>query len=118
MAYYEILMLFTVICSLVIGFIVGYSTAYKIVWKEGFNDAKELFYEDPKKDKEREEQAKIDAVRRANEEAKDQITPELLMAFGVDSTAYLPKDVLEYYRVKESKTLDELINEEDVNDRN
>jgi hypothetical protein len=40
------------------------------------------------------------------------------MAFGVDSTAYLPKDVREYYRIKDSKTLDELINEEDVNDRN
>lgn len=127
MAYNEVLGLFIFcIMSFLLGFLNGKVIGVKGVkvidyndgYKDGFETAKKLFYEDPKNEKEKEEQLKILAVRQMNDNVSEQVTPELLMAYGVDSIALLPKSVRDYYNLTENKTLDEIIKEDMDIDRN
>lgn len=127
MAYNEVLGLFIFcIMSFLLGFLVGKVIGVKEVkvidyndgYKDGFETAKKLFYEDPKNEKEKEEQLKILAVKQMNDNVSEQVTPELLMAYGVDSIALLPKSVRDYYNLTENKTLDEIIKEDMDIDRN
>lgn len=127
MAYNEVLGLFIFcIMSFLLGFLIGKVIGMKEVqvidyndgYKEGFETAKKLFYEDPKNEKEKEEQLRILAVKQMNDAVSEQVTPELLMAYGVDSIALLPKSVRDYYNLTENKTLDEIIKEDMDIDRN
>jgi len=127
MAYNEVLGLFIFcIMSFLLGFLIGKVIGMKEVqvidyndgYKEGFETAKKLFYEDPKNEKEKEEQLRILAVKQMNDNVSEQVTPELLMAYGVDSIALLPKSVRDYYNLTENKTLDEIIKEDMDIDRN
>lgn len=127
MAYNEVLGLFIFcIMSFLLGFLNGKVIGVKEVkvidyndgYKDGFETAKKLFYEDPKNEKEKEEQLRILAVRQMNDNVSEQVTPELLMAYGVDSIALLPKSVRDYYNLTENKTLDEIIKEDMDIDRN
>ena len=127
MAYNEVLGLFIFcIMSFLLGFLIGKVIGMKEVqvidyndgYKEGFETAKKLFYEDPKNEKEKEEQLRILAVKQMNDNVSEQVTPELLMAYGVDSIALLPKSVRDYYNLTENKTLDEIIKEDVDIDRN
>lgn len=127
MAYNEVLGLFIFcIMSFLLGFLNGKVIGVKGVkvidyndgYKDGFETAKKLFYEDPKNEKEKEEQLRILAVRQMNDSVSEQVTPELLMAYGVDSIALLPKSVRDYYNLTENKTLDEIIKEDMDIDRN
>lgn len=127
MAYNEVLGLFIFcIMSFLLGFLNGKVIGVKEVkvidyndgYKDGFETAKKLFYEDPKNEKEKEEQLRILAVRQMNDSVSEQVTPELLMAYGVDSIALLPKSVRDYYNLTENKTLDEIIKEDMDIDRN
>lgn len=127
MAYNEVLGLFIFcIMSFLLGFLIGKVIGMKEVqvidyndgYKEGFETAKKLFYEDPKNEKENEEQLRILAVKQMNDNVSEQVTPELLMAYGVDSIALLPKSVRDYYNLTENKTLDEIIKEDMDIDRN
>lgn len=127
MAYNEVLGLFIFcIISFLLGFLNGKVIGVKEVkvidyndgYKDGFETAKKLFYEDPKNEKEKEEQLRILAVRQMNDSVSEQVTPELLMAYGVDSIALLPKSVRDYYNLTENKTLDEIIKEDMDIDRN
>jgi hypothetical protein len=127
MAYNEVLGLFIFcIMSFLLGFLIGKVIGMKEVqvidyndgYKEGFETAKKMFYEDPKNEKEKEEQLRILAVKQMNDAVSEQVTPELLMAYGVDSIALLPKSVRDYYNLTENKTLDEIIKEDMDIDRN
>lgn len=127
MAYNEVLVLFIFcIMSFLLGFLIGKVIGMKEVqvidyndgYKEGFETAKKMFYEDPKNEKEKEEQLRILAVKQMNDNVSEQVTPELLMAYGVDSIALLPKSVRDYYNLTENKTLDEIIKEDMDIDRN
>lgn len=127
MAYNEVLGLFIFcIMSFLLGFLIGKVIGMKEVqvidyndgYKEGFEIAKKLFYEDPKNEKEKEERLRILAVKQMNDNVSEQVTPELLMAYGVDSIALLPKSVRDYYNLTENKTLDEIIKEDMDIDRN
>jgi hypothetical protein len=127
MAYNEVLELFIFcIMSFLLGFLIGKVIGMKEVqvidynggYKEGFETAKKMFYEDPKNEKEKEEQLRILAVKQMNDAVSEQVTPELLMAYGVDSIALLPKSVRDYYNLTENKTLDEIIKEDMDIDRN
>ena len=127
MAYNEVLELFIFcIMSFLLGFLIGKVIGMKEVqvidynggYKEGFETAKKLFYEDPKNEKEKEERLRILAVKQMNDNVSEQVTPELLMAYGVDSIALLPKSVRDYYNLTENKTLDEIIKEDMNIDRN
>jgi hypothetical protein len=127
MAYNEVLGLFIFcIMSFLLGFLIGKVIGMKEVkvidyndgYKEGFETAKKLFYEDPKNEKEKEERLRILAVKQMNDNVSEQVTPELLMAYGVDSIALLPKSVRDYYNLTENKTLDEIIKEDMDIDRN
>lgn len=127
MAYNEVLGLFIFcIMSFLLGFLIGKVIGMKEVqvidyndgYKEGFETAKKLFYEDPKNEKEKEERFRILAVKQMNDNVSEQVTPELLMAYGVDSIALLPKSVRDYYNLTENKTLDEIIKEDIDIDRN
>jgi len=112
--------------SFLLGFLIGKVIGMKEVqvidyndgYKEGFETAKKMFYEDPKNEKEKEEQLRILAVKQMNDNVSEQVTPELLMAYGVDSIALLPKSVRDYYNLTENKTLDEIIKEDMDIDRN
>lgn len=127
MAYNEVLGLFIFcIMSFLLGFLIGKVIGMKEVkvidyndgYKEGFETAKKMFYEDPKNEKEKEERLRILAVKQMNDNVSEQVTPELLMAYGVDSIALLPKSVRDYYNLTENKTLDEIIKEDMDIDRN
>lgn len=127
MAYNEVLGLFIFcIMSFLLGFLIGKVIGMKEVqvidyndgYKEGFETAKKMFYENPKNEKENEEQLRILAVKQMNDNVSEQVTPELLMAYGVDSIALLPKSVRDYYNLTENKTLDEIIKEDMDIDRN
>lgn len=127
MAYNEVLELFIFcIMSFLLGFLIGKVIGMKEVqvidynggYKEGFETAKKMFYEDPKNEKEKEERLRILAVKQMNDNVSEQVTPELLMAYGVDSIALLPKSVRDYYNLTENKTLDEIIKEDMDIDRN
>lgn len=127
MAYNEVLVLFIFcIMSFLLGFLIGKVIGMKEVqvidyndgYKDGFETAKKLFYEDPKNEKEKEERLRILAVKQMNDNVSEQVTPELLMAYGVDSIALLPKSVRDYYNLTENKTLDEIIKEDMDIDRN
>ena len=127
MAYNEVLGLFiSCIMSFLLGFLIGKVIGMKEVqvidyndgYKEGFETAKKMFYEDPKNEKEKEERLRILAVKQMNDNVSEQVTPELLMAYGVDSIALLPKSVRDYYNLTENKTLDEIIKEDMDIDRN
>ena len=127
MAYNEVLGLFIFcIMSFLLGFLIGKVIGMKEVqvidyndgYKEGFETAKKMFYEDPKNEKEKEERLRVLAVKQMNDNVSEQVTPELLMAYGVDSIALLPKSVRDYYNLTENKTLDEIIKEDMDIDRN
>lgn len=126
MAYYEILIVLTVICVGLSCFVVGVSVGrvqgkkevqvkdYKDGYEEGFNDAKIFYYKDPQKERLAEEER----IRKQIEEANSQpprLTPEILMAYGVESSAHLPENVRAFYNLKNGQPavdLDYLINEE------
>lgn len=127
MAYNEVLGLFiSCIMSFLLGFLIVKVIGMKEVqdidyndgYKKGFETAKKMFYEDPKNEKEKEEQLRVLAVKQMNDNVSEQVTPELLMAYGVDSIALLPKSVRDYYNLTENKTLDEIIKEDMDIDRN
>lgn len=87
---------------------------YQDSYKEGFEHAKKLFYEDPKKEREREEKHILEQIREANNQSP-KLTPEVLMAYGVESSAHLPESVRAFYNLKNGQSavdLDYLINEE------
>lgn len=123
MAYYEILGVTLVGCMLfllgvIVGKIIGMKEMqvrdYQDGYKEGFDTAKQMFYEDPKKEREREEKHILEQIREANNQSP-KLTPEVLMAYGVESSAHLPESVRAFYNLKNGQSavdLDYLINEE------
>jgi hypothetical protein len=127
MAYNEILMLFLLATAcFMVGIYVGQTqgkkevsvTDYQDGYKEGFETAKKMFYEDPKKERELEKQAELEKIKELNT-FQPKVTPELLMAYGVANTAHLPKDVREYYKLngKPAVDLESLIEEDNAFDR-
>lgn len=123
MAYYEILgvILFcgmSFLLGVIVGKIIGMKEMqvrdYQDGYKEGFDTAKQMFYEDPKKEREEEHQRLMQQIEEANSQPP-RLTPEILMAYGVESSAHLPESVRAFYNLKNGQSavdLDYLINEE------
>lgn len=65
-------------------------------WEEGFGAAKKAYYISPREDAE---------IRRLETESLNNytpdITPEILMAYGVDSTSKLPKEIRDAFGIKD-----------------
>ena len=101
MEYNEVLTLFfTILCigALFVGYTVGYSRGSMTGWKTGFADAKELYYDHPKEDRDEMVKQKLERIAEENNQSP-KITPEILMAYGVEDTMHLPEEVKHYYGI-------------------
>lgn len=79
-------------------------------WEEGFNAAKKAYYIAPKE----EDDAMRAHIEKLNERPLG-ITPEILMAYGVDSTSKLPKEIQDAFGFTpntDSQQLKDLIQED------
>lgn len=122
MAYNEILIAIALPIVMWISYIIGLKEGKKEIqvkdyqdgYKEGFNDAKKFYHEDPKKEREEEQQRLMEQIREANTQPP-RLTAEVLMAYGVESSSHLPENIKALYGLKNGQPavdLDYLINEE------
>lgn len=122
MAYYEvvILLVFAIVASVSITFLFAAKNKQD-EYKRGWNDSKQLYYTDVKKEQLREykrqkaeEQKERDALGLENADFNP-ISADLLMAYGVSSIGQLPKSVKEAYNIDDKYNnidLDSLILQE------
>jgi hypothetical protein len=90
----------------------GYNGGYKDGYEKGFDRAEEVYHIKPK-----EEEKEISTYIRTLQQ-KPAITAEMLMAYGVESTVGLPRDVRQSLGLgdySEEEYLDSLLQEEVTN---